>query len=97
MVIDFFFNISAKDQSGSSDKKKIVPNFELLQCVDFDLTFSAPRDGVTPDLHLGNYYDTSSDQAPDDSPGDLANPVFDPIDDWGGISVFAMLILLLVL
>jgi len=70
------------DSDPTAAKKKIVPNLELLTCDDLDLNFS-PRGDSVPDLHLGDYY---NDHTPDDlvSPDDLANPVFDSIDDWAG-------------
>lgn len=73
--------VHTNDSEPTAAKKKIVPNLELLTCDDLDLNFS-PR-GSVPDLHLGDYY---NDHTPDDldSPDDLANPVFDSIDDWTG-------------
>lgn len=74
---------SAEEQNETTARKKIVPNFELLRCDDLDLNFS-PR-GSVPDLHLGDYYG-DQDCTPDevDLSSDLANAIFDPVDDWGG-------------
>jgi hypothetical protein len=76
-------SIQPTDSEPAAAKKKIVPNFELLKCDDLDLNFS-PRGDSVPDLQLGEYY---NDHTPDDdfdSPDDLANPVFDSIEDWAG-------------
>lgn len=82
-ILECFLCFPAEEQNETSARKKIVPNFELLQCDDLDLNFS-PR-GSVPDLHLGDYHG-DRDFTPDDVDlsGDLANAVFDPVDDWGG-------------